>query len=53
MPKTVVGTGADWWVRPTNRYPNCTCPPARYNPKAPKPTSPDCPEHGGMVHQIS
>lgn len=46
MPNTVVGTGADWWWRPTNRYSDCICPPARYNPRATKPTNPDCPTHG-------
>ena len=44
---TDVGTGAEsFWVRKTNRYAGCTCPPWRYNPRYPKPTSPDCAEHG-------
>lgn len=34
------------WERKTNRYPGCTCPPWRYHPRYPKPTDPDCPEHG-------
>lgn len=42
-----VGTGAESiWKRRTNRYTGCTCPPWRYNPRHPKPTNPDCPEHG-------
>lgn len=32
---------------PTNHYPGCTCPPARYQPRrGPKPTNPNCPHHG-------
>lgn len=34
------------WERKTNQYPGCTCPPWRYHPRYPKPTDPDCPEHG-------
>lgn len=34
------------WHRKTNRYPGCTCPAWRYHPRYPKPTDPDCPEHG-------
>ena len=42
-----VGAGAaSFWVRPTNRYPGCCCPAWRYHPRHPKPTNPDCPEHG-------
>jgi hypothetical protein len=44
MPGTVVGTGADWWHRPTNKY--CDCPPSRYDPRHPRPTNPECEEHG-------
>jgi hypothetical protein len=46
MPKTLPGCGADWWARRTNTYPGCTCPPARYNPRHPKPTNPECETHG-------
>lgn len=46
MPNTLPGCGGDWWNRRTNTYPGCTCPPARYNPRHPKPTNPDCPTHG-------
>jgi hypothetical protein len=46
MPGTVVGTGADWWHRPTNKYADCCCPPSRYNPKATRPTNPECQLHG-------
>ena len=43
----IVGTGSEsHWTRPTNRYPNCCCPPWRYNPMYPKPTNPECPTHG-------
>ena len=35
------------WSRATNRYPGCTCPTWRYNPRHPKPTNPDCSKHGG------
>lgn len=38
--------GGNWWARQTNRY--CTCPPARYNPATPKPTSPECETHGAL-----
>jgi len=42
-----VGTGsASFWARKTNRYAGCTCPPWRYNPRHPKPTNPECAEHG-------
>ncbi|MEO5317611.1 hypothetical protein PV761_03320 [Arthrobacter sp. CC3] len=42
-----VGTGApSFWTRRTNQYPGCCCPPWRYNPRHPKPTNPDCPQHG-------
>lgn len=42
-----VGTGAaSFWARRTNSYPGCSCPPWRYNPRHPKPTNPDCLEHG-------
>lgn len=34
------------WHRKTNRYPGCTCPEWRYHPRYPKPTDPDCAEHG-------
>ncbi|MFJ4286628.1 hypothetical protein ACIPY0_13400 [Paenarthrobacter nicotinovorans] len=45
----VPGMGApDAWARRTNTYPGCTCPPWRYNPRHPKPTTPDCPQHGGV-----
>ena len=41
-----VNVGADWWTRRTNRYAGCTCPPWRYSPRHPKPTNPDCQQHG-------
>ncbi|QWY84250.1 hypothetical protein QEO77_gp53 [Arthrobacter phage Zaheer] len=42
-----VGTGApSFWNRPTNTYPDCKCPPWRYNPRHPRPTNPDCQIHG-------
>lgn len=42
-----VGTGApSFWVRPTNRYAGCCCPAWRYSPRHPKPTNPECHEHG-------
>jgi len=34
------------WSRSTNRYPGCTCPPWRYNPRHPKSTNPECETHG-------
>lgn len=34
------------WTRHTNTYPNCTCPPWRYNPQHPKPTDEHCETHG-------
>jgi len=46
MPNTQPGCGSDWWSRRTNIYAGCTCPPARYNPKQPKPTNLNCPTHG-------
>lgn len=46
MPETKPGCGGDFWNRRTNTYQGCTCPPARYNPRRPKPTNPDCPTHG-------
>ncbi|SDK80597.1 hypothetical protein SAMN04487913_103239 [Arthrobacter sp. ok362] len=47
MRPLVVGTGAEsFWHRRTNTYPGCTCPPWRYNPRYPKPTNPECPQHG-------
>jgi hypothetical protein len=33
------------WSRATNRY--CDCPAWRYNPRYPKPTNPNCQQHGG------
>jgi hypothetical protein len=46
-PHNDVGTGAaSFWVRPTNVYAGCSCPPWRYNPRHPKPTNPDCTQHG-------
>ncbi len=32
------------WSRVTNRY--CDCPAWRYSPRHPKPTNPDCAQHG-------
>jgi hypothetical protein len=46
---SVVGTGASFWDRRTNRYAGCTCPPARYSPRHPKPTNADCPTHGNAA----
>lgn len=46
MPNTKPGCGADWWARRTNTYSGCTCPPSRYNPKATRPTNPECEQHG-------
>lgn len=47
-PHNDVGTGAaSFWVRRTNTYAGCTCPAWRYSPRHPKPTNPDCPQHGG------
>ena len=46
MPNTQPGCGSDWWARKTNRYCDCTCPPARYDPTSTKPTDPECPTHG-------
>jgi hypothetical protein len=34
------------WSRQPNRQPGCSCQPWRYSPFAPRPTNPDCPEHG-------
>lgn len=34
------------WSRVTNRYPGCSCLPWRYSPRHPRPTDPDCPQHG-------
>ena len=34
------------WSRTTNHYAGCSCPAWRYNPRCPKPTNPQCPEHG-------
>jgi len=48
MPNTQPGFGSDWWNRKTNTYSGCTCPPARYNPRAIKPTNPDCKQHGSV-----
>lgn len=43
----VVALGAEsHWHRRTNRYPGCSCPEWRYHPRYPKPTDPDCSEHG-------
>lgn len=36
--------GKENWSRGANRY--CACPASRYNPRQPKPTEPNCPEHG-------
>lgn len=42
-----VALGAEsHWHRRTNRYPGCSCPEWRYHPLYPKPTDPDCSEHG-------
>lgn len=46
MPDILPGMGADFWQRSTNAYPGCTCPPSRYDPRATRPTNPDCPTHG-------
>jgi len=53
MPHTQPGCGGDFWTRRTNTYNGCTCPPARYNPKQPKPTNPQCKEHGDQNVQPS
>ena len=54
MPNTQPGCGGDWWTRRTNTYAECTCPPARYNPRTTKPTNPNCELHGGTnVQNIS
>jgi hypothetical protein len=43
-----VGVGVEsHWQRAPNRNPGCICPPWRYHPRHPKPTDPDCREHGG------
>jgi hypothetical protein len=34
------------WSRGTNRAPGCDCPAWRYSPRHPKPTNPDCEQHG-------
>lgn len=49
-----VGTGArDAWARPSNRYAGCSCPAWRYNPRHPRPTNPDCAQHGERNHHES
>lgn len=34
------------WSRGNNPQPGCNCLPWRYQPRYPKPTNPDCPQHG-------
>lgn len=36
------------WSRGANRNPGCSCDPWRYNPRYPKPTNPDCQQHGNQ-----
>ena len=38
------------WARGANRVPGCSCPPWRYSPRHPKPSAPDCPQHGTVTN---
>lgn len=41
--------GKDFWFKTLNPS-MCLCPPSKYLPRTTRPTSPDCPEHGGAYN---